>query len=100
MEDRIKSLELKVQQLEELTQKLMCDQSRVKYNEFIGMEIKDFYCNGFFDRDYSLEGSMIIENTDKLLTIRKPNGEILQADMGEWDMREHVEEWTKEDSEY
>lgn len=96
MEDRVKALEEKVEKLERIIEELTKEQSKVKYNEFVGMEIKNFYCNGFFGRDFSLEGSKIIENTDRYLTIRKPDGEILRADLDVWSMREHVKDWTTE----
>lgn len=97
MENRIKALEDKVEKLEKIIEELIKEKSRVKYNEFVGIEIKDFFCNGFFgSREYDLEGAMIIENTDKILTVRKRNGQIAQANLEGWDMREHINEWTTE----
>jgi hypothetical protein len=96
MEERIKLLEEKVGKLEKIIENLLKDQSRIRHNEFVGLEIKDFYCNGFFGRDYDLKGAIIIENTSKSITIRKRDGKIEQTDIDGWDMRKLVNDWTKE----
>jgi hypothetical protein len=72
--------------------------SDVAPREFVGLEIKDFYCNGFFGRRFDLEGSIIIDNGCDYITIRTPNGDVETAYFdGGWksEMREFVEEWTK-----
>ena len=104
MEVKINELEGRVKNLEKLVNDLLKANNQIKHNEFVGLKITDNYCNGFFGRDFRLDGSIIIENSSRLITIRKPNGEIIQADMEDRsvdDIREYVFDWTsnKEDDE-
>lgn len=65
----------------------------------IGLKITDFYCNGFFGRDFDLEGSTILHADNDYLVIRKTNGVVESAWFdGRWsfeDVREFVENWTR-----
>lgn len=45
----------------------------------IGRVITDFFCNGYFGRDYDLEGSIIIAEAPEWIVIRKPSGIIAFA---------------------
>lgn len=40
----------------------------------IGRVINDFYCGGFFGRDYDFSGSVIVAEEDEWIVIKKPNG--------------------------
>lgn len=40
----------------------------------IGRIINDSYCNGFFGREYDLNGSTIIAEGDEWIIVRKENG--------------------------
>jgi hypothetical protein len=75
----------------------------VKPREFVGLEIKDFYCNGFFGRRYDLDGSIIIDSGYNYITVRTKNGDIATAVFEEgWqlnEMRELIEGWTREKEE-
>jgi hypothetical protein len=71
----------------------------VKPREFVGLEIKDFYCNGFFGRRYDLEGSIIIDNGYDYITVRTKDGDFATAffdDGWKSEMRYFVEEWTRD----
>ena len=40
----------------------------------VGRIITDFYCGGFFGRDYDFAGSEIVAEDEAWIVIRKPNG--------------------------
>lgn len=80
--------------IEETVLAHISQKGKVKRNEFMGLQIKNYYCNGYFGRDFNLEDAIILENTETTLTVRKTNGQIVQADIKECDMRSYVEEWT------
>ena len=40
----------------------------------IGRRISDFYCNGFFGREYDLDGAIIVGEGEEWIVIRKENG--------------------------
>jgi hypothetical protein len=68
------------------------------YSSFIGLEIKDFYCNGFFgSREYGMEGAVITDANDKCITAKKVDGEIVQAWIKDYRfelIKDIVQEWT------
>jgi hypothetical protein len=77
---------------------LLSKASDIKPREFVGLEIKDFYCNGFFGRRYDLEGAIIIDSGFNYITVRTRDGDMATAvfdDGWESEMRDFVEEWTK-----
>ena len=51
----------------------------------IGRIITDFYCNGFFGRDYDFGGSEIIAEGDEYIVIRKENGIVEFCNFQSWD---------------
>lgn len=67
--------------------------------QFVGIELTDFYCNGFFGRRYDLNGAKIIASGVDFITIRDNYGEECTAYFDEgWrrqDMLELIEDWTK-----
>lgn len=85
----------------------------------IGKIINDFYCNGFFGRDYDLSGAEIIAEGEDWIVIRKTNGlvdfcsfqtydHLLDQDnrltgeiqiTGGWDKQELINEWCSDDFE-
>lgn len=72
----------------------------VQYSEFVGLEIANFYCNGFFGREYDLAGSVVIDNTHDSLTVRTTEGIVRTAyfnDGWETEMRKLVKEWSEDD---
>ncbi|PEN97775.1 hypothetical protein CN553_12045 [Bacillus cereus] len=71
----------------------------VRSDEFVGMEIKDFYCNGFFGRTYDLEGAIVVSNGSDWVNVRTRYGNLHTAHFTngwETEMRSYMEEWTKE----
>lgn len=72
----------------------------VQYGEFVGLELTDFYCNGFFGRNYDLEGSVVIDNTHNSLTVRTTEGIVRTAYFEDgWqlrDMRSLIKEWSED----
>jgi hypothetical protein len=61
----------------------------------IGKQIKDFYCNGCFGRDYDLEGARIESEGFDWIVIRKENGEPDFASFSsEQEKQESVNQWT------
>lgn len=77
----------------------MQDNNIVRINQFEGLEITDFYCNGFFGRRYDLSGSIIIRNGSDYITIRDNEGEVHTAYFEKgWqqeEMEEYITNWTK-----
>ena len=65
----------------------------------IGMEIKNIYCNGFFGRDYELNGAVIIDNGYDWVKIEKRNGYLKKAYFkAGWQLNEMnnlIKEWTR-----
>lgn len=55
----------------------------MKFN--VGRTITDFYCQGYFGRDYDLAGSEILAEGDEYLVIRKPNGVVITCNFQSWD---------------
>lgn len=51
----------------------------------IGRVINDYYCNGYFGRDYDYCGSVIIAEEDEYIVIRKENGVVEFANFQSWD---------------
>lgn len=51
----------------------------------VGRIIRDFYCNGFFGRDYDFSGSEIIAEGDEYIVIRKENGIVEFGNFQNWD---------------
>jgi hypothetical protein len=51
----------------------------------IGRTITDFYCNGFFGRDYDLADAVIIAEGDEYVVIRKENGIIMFGSFQSWE---------------
>ena len=85
----------------------------------IGKIINDFYCNGFFGRDYDLSGAEIIAEGEDWIVIRKTNGLIDFCSFqtydynrdengkltggvtitGGWDKQELIDNWCSDDLE-
>ncbi|PGO60592.1 hypothetical protein [Priestia megaterium] len=74
------------------------EEARIKDDEFKGLKIKNFFCNGFFGSDeYGLEDSIITSNTADSITVLKRDGEFAHAYIEEGrDMRELLHRWTTE----
>lgn len=51
----------------------------------IGRRITDFYCNGYFGREYDLCGAIIIDEGDEYLVIRKENGIVDFCNFQSWE---------------
>ncbi len=51
----------------------------------IGRTITDFYCGGFFGRDYDFSGSVIVAEADEWIVIRKENGIFEFGNFQNWD---------------
>ena len=51
----------------------------------IGRKIIDFYCNGYFGREYDLSGAVIIDEGDEYIVIRKENGIVDFCNLQRWD---------------
>jgi hypothetical protein len=51
----------------------------------IGRTIKDGYCNGYFGRNYTLSGSVIIAEGDEYIVIRDQSGIVHFANLQDWD---------------
>lgn len=51
----------------------------------VGRIISDFYCNGYFGRDYDFSGAEIIAEGDEYLVIRKENGIVETCTFQSWD---------------
>lgn len=56
-----------------------------KMESNVGRIITDYYCNGFFGRDYDFSGSEIIAEGDEWIVIKKPNGIIEFGNFQTWD---------------
>lgn len=67
----------------------------------IGREIQDFYCNGFFGREYDNSGSRIIAEGHDWITIRTIDGVVRTAQFEEgWqlhDMQSLIDRWCTEE---
>jgi hypothetical protein len=81
----------------------LCDKvdeflGNTSYDKFIGMEIKDFFCNGFFGSgEFGMDGAIIIDANSSRLTAKKDNGEIVHSWISDYSfemIEESVEEWT------
>ncbi len=55
----------------------------------IGRKITDFYCNGYFGRDYDLNGAEIIGEGEEYLVIRKENGIVCFCNFQSWYWNRH-----------
>lgn len=67
-------------------------------NWCIGLEITDYYCNGFFGRDFELEGSIILHAGEDYMVVRKPSRVVLSCYFDGYtfeEVRNLVERWTK-----
>ena len=51
----------------------------------VGKVIKDFYCGGFFGREYDLSGAEIVAESDEWIVIKKENGLFEFGDFQYWD---------------
>lgn len=51
----------------------------------VGRIIRDFYCGGFFGRDYDLDGAEIVAEADEWIVIKKANGLFEIGNFQEWD---------------
>ena len=51
----------------------------------VGRIITDFYCGGFFGRDYDFSGSEIIAEGDEYIVIRKESGIVEFGNFQDWD---------------
>jgi hypothetical protein len=70
---------------------------------FVGKELNDFYCNGFFGRTYDLDGAEITkiyksDIEEITIEVKKSNGEYdygyFEGDWCEWQyVYEHLEQW-------
>jgi hypothetical protein len=80
-------LESNIQSLESAIRRLK--QKIIHTGQFVGLEIRDFYCNGFFGRDYDLDGAIIVASGQDYITIRKTNGYTTTAHFEEgWQLDE------------
>lgn len=72
----------------------------VRYNEFRGLKLKDWYCGGFFgSREFDLDGAVIIHNDHDSITVQKTDGETLSANFEPRDdVRLLIESWIERDS--
>lgn len=97
MENRIKQLEARVEQLEAFISQLQAERERERKrvipNEFVGMTIKHYFCDGYFGRDGYVGDGVIVSNTSTSVTVVK-DGMHYTAHMAEEDMRDLIEEWT------
>lgn len=59
----------------------------------VGRTITNFYCDGFFGRDYDLDNSMIEGEGEDWIVVRKMGGEPAYAYFGDWDKQELIDEW-------
>lgn len=59
----------------------------------IGKKITDFYCNGFFGRNYDMENSVIIAEGDGWIVVKKEDGEI---DFAKGMDQEAIDRWCEE----
>lgn len=62
----------------------------------IGRILKDFYCNGFFGPDYSLDGAVIIAEGYDFIVVRMQSGKAAFADFcGAWQQKkqELIDKW-------
>jgi hypothetical protein len=50
----------------------------------IGRRISDYYCGGFFGRDYDLTGAIIIAEGEEYLVIKKKNGLVAFGTFQDW----------------
>lgn len=69
--------------------------------KFIGLKIRDFFCNGFFGRVYDLEGSTIIHAGIDYLVIRTEEGDVRSTQFGGWsftEIEELVQSWVEEEN--
>lgn len=96
--EEFRKLEKRIEELEKKIEEMLEENNKIKHNEFKGMEIQNFYCNGYFGRHFDLAGSIIMENSPTHLTIRTRSGEWHTARFDEDEnYRDLVEEWTTED---
>jgi hypothetical protein len=51
----------------------------------VGRIINDFYCGGFFGREYDLSGAVIVAEGDEWIVIKKENGLFELGTFQEWD---------------
>jgi hypothetical protein len=91
----------------EIARKLLNIEEPVRFNEFEGLQIKDYFCDGFFgSREFQMEDAIILGNfvnktsDDKIqhiINARKTNGEIVTAIIdGQFDVRGLVRDWITE----
>ena len=75
----------------------------------VGRIIKDFYCNGFFGREYDFSGATIVGEGEDWMVIRKEDGKIAFADFQAYrkvpgaiilvprtDKQEFIDSWCEE----
>lgn len=55
----------------------------------IGRTIQDFYCNGFFGRDYDLGGATIVGEGEEWLVVKKVDGMVVFGSFQSWDWNRH-----------
>lgn len=55
----------------------------------IGRIITDFYCGGFFGREYDLCGAVIIAEGEEFVVIKKENGLVEFGTFQNWDWNRH-----------
>lgn len=51
----------------------------------VGRKITDFYCGGFFGREYDLTGAEIAAESDEWIVIKKENGLFEFGSFQRWD---------------
>jgi hypothetical protein len=61
------------------------DDKEINKMNNVGRIITDFYCNGYFGRDYDFSNSVIIAEGDEYLVIRKENGIVETCNFQYWD---------------
>lgn len=78
---------------------LLAKTNDVVPGQFVGLELTDFYCKGFFGRRYDLAGSKITDSGTDYITILDKQGMSCTATFADgWQRREmveQIEEWTK-----
>jgi len=63
----------------------------------IGRIIQDSFCNGYADREYDMDGAVIIAEGDGWIVCRKENGLCIFIDFQQWDwVRNAVQQPTGE----
>lgn len=94
-EPKIESLEWSIKRLQQ--------PEMIRHDEFVGLEIQDGYCEGFFGgQSFGYQGAIIVSSGKDFFTVRRTDGKLDTAYFDDgWEdyMREAIYKWCKVEEE-